>query len=60
MAAPEAPIFKVKISTGSIRMFTTLPPTLPIMDSLAIPSARSRFVWIKVSTTRGAPRAIQV
>jgi hypothetical protein len=60
MAAPLAPQPTVVMRMGSRMILMTVPPMLPIMDWVAMPSQRTRLEWIKFSTVAGAPMASTV
>ena len=58
MAAPVTPMWKRRMKTGSRAILVKVPARFAIMDALAAPSARIRFIYTLENRITGAPRAM--
>ena len=54
MEAPATPRSRTKIKMGSSRQLSTPPKPMPIMDSMALPSARRHWFITKLAAMKGA------
>ena len=57
-AAPPAPIFKVKIKSGSRIIFITDPIIVPTIEEVAKPSVRIKLLGVNETIIKVEPRAI--
>lgn len=52
--APATPMFRSKIKMGSRKQLRIPPKPMPIMDSMALPSARRHWFITKLAAIKGA------